>query len=216
MSAIRVVGIGFSTDELRDLAVAWVTLGIAFGVFILVSTGRSVFPAIASTLFSPLFGRVFAVSMLTVGIGFLLHELAHKVVAVRFGQIASFRADYRMLALCVGAAFAGFLFAAPGAVYHRGRVTLRQRGFIAVAGPLTNVALVGAFLPLAFLPGFFGQVGRLGVLVNAFLAAFNMVPFGPLDGKTVLSWSRAVFAAVFVGAALLTVGSVLLVGFPSF
>jgi Zn-dependent protease len=216
MSAIQVRGIGFSTDELRDLAVAWVALGVAFGVFILVATGHSVFPEAASALLSPLFARVFVASMLTVGIGFLLHELAHKVVAVRFGQIASFRADYRMLALCIGAAFAGFLFAAPGAVYHRGRITPRGRGLVSVAGPLTNVALVGAFLPLAFLPGFFGQVGGLGVLVNAFLAAFNMLPFGPLDGKSVLSWSRPAFAVVFAGSALLTVGSVVLLGVPSF
>jgi Zn-dependent protease len=216
MNTLRVGGIEFSASELRDLAVAWVALGIAFGVFIIVATGHSVFPEVLPALLSPLFARVFAASMLTVGIGFLLHELAHKVVAIRFGQIASFRADYRMLALCVGAAFAGFLFAAPGAVYHRGRITPRQRGLVSVAGPLTNVVLVGAFLPFAFLPGFPGKVGGLGVLVNAFLAAFNMVPFGPLDGRTVLSWSRPVFAAVFAGSALLTVGSVLFVGFPSF
>lgn len=216
MSVIRVRGIRFSSDELRDLAVAWGALGVAFSVFIFVATGRSVFPNITAAVFSPLFGRVFAVSLLTVGIGFLLHELAHKIVAVRFGQVASFKADYKMLALCIGAAFAGFLFAAPGAVYHRGRITPRQSGLVSVAGPLTNVALVGAFLPFVFLPGFFGQVGQLGVLVNAFLAAFNMIPFGPLDGKTVLSWNKLVFAAVLAGSVLLAVGSVLFVGFPSF
>jgi len=175
-----------------------------------------VFPDITGAVFSPLFARVFVVSALTVGIGFLLHELAHKVVAVRFGQVASFKADYKMLALCIGAAFAGFLFAAPGAVYHRGRITERQSGLVSVAGPLTNVVLVAAFLPLAFLEGFLGQVGQLGVLVNAFLAAFNMIPFGPLDGKSVISWSKPVFGAVFVGSVLLSIAAFLFVGFPSF
>ncbi|MEF8777685.1 MAG: metalloprotease [Natronomonas sp.] len=216
MSAIRVGGIRFYPNELRDLAIAWGALGIAFSVFIFVSTGRSVFPDITGALLSPLFGRVLAVSLLTVGVGFLLHELAHKVVAVQFGQIASFKADYKMLALCIGAAFAGFLFAAPGAVYHRGRITPKQQGLVSVAGPLTNVLLVAVFLPLAFLSGFLGDVGQLGVLVNAFLAAFNMLPFGPLDGKTVLSWSRVVFAAVFAGSAVLVVGSLVFVGFPAF
>lgn len=216
MSALRIRGIRFSVDEIRDLAIAWGALGIAFTVFIFVATGRSVFPDITAAVFSPLFGRLFVLSILTVGVGFLLHELAHKVVAVRFGQIASFKADYRMLALCIGAAFAGFLFAAPGAVYHRGRITPRQRGLVSVAGPLTNVVLVGVFLPFVFLPGFLGEVGQVGVLVNAFLAAFNMIPFGPLDGKTVRSWNGPVFLAVFVGCVLLAAGSFLLIGFPSF
>jgi len=216
MSAFRLDGIRFYPDEIRDLFVAWAALGLAFSVFIFVSTGRAVFPDIAGAVSSPLFARVFAASALTVGVGFLLHELAHKVVAVRFGQVASFKADYRMLALCIGAAFAGFLFAAPGAVYHRGRITQRQGGLVSVAGPLTNVVLVGVFLPLALLGGFAGQVGALGVLINAFLAAFNMLPFGPLDGKSVAAWSKPVFAAVFGGSALLAIGSFLLVGFPTF
>ncbi|MFQ3283398.1 MAG: Zn-dependent protease [Natronomonas sp.] len=216
MSAFRLDGIRFYHDEIRDLLVAWVALGLAFSVFIFISTGRAVFPDIVGAVSSPLFARVFAASALTVGVGFLLHELAHKVVAVRFGQVASFKADYRMLALCIGAAFAGFLFAAPGAVYHRGRITQRQGGLVSVAGPLTNVVLVGVFLPFVFLTGFVGQVGALGVLINAFLAAFNMLPFGPLDGKSVAAWSKPVFAVVFVGSALVAVGSFLLVGFPTF
>jgi Zn-dependent protease len=216
VSVLRIDGIRFYPTELRDLAAAWAALGVAFSVFILVATGRSVFPDVIGALFSPLFARVFVVSALTVGVGFLLHELAHKVVAVRFGQVASFRADYGMLALCIGAAFAGFLFAAPGAVHHRGRITARQRGLVSVAGPLTNVALVAVFLPLVVFGGIAGQIGQLGVLINAFLAAFNMLPFGPLDGRSVVSWSKPVFAVVFAGAVLLAIGSFLLVGFPSF
>jgi Zn-dependent protease len=214
MSGITLADVRFYPDELRDLAVAWGALGLAFTLFIFVSTGRQVFPDIAGAVASPLFVRVFALSVLTVGVGFLLHELAHKVVAVRFGQIAAFKADYAMLALCVGAAFAGFLFAAPGAVYHRGRITERQNGLVSVAGPLTNVVLVAVFLPLVFLGGFLGELGQLGVTINAVLGAFNMIPFGPLDGKKVLSWSKVVFGAVFTGTVLLAVGAFLFVGFP--
>jgi hypothetical protein len=41
-----------------------------------------------------------------------------------------------------------------------------------------------------------------------------MIPFGPLDGKKVVSWSKAVFAVVFAGTVLLAVGAFVFVGFP--
>ena len=212
MSVISIGGTEFYPDELRDLAVAWVALGVAFGIFFF---RLSVSPAMVAELTSPAFLQVLVISMLTGGVGFLLHELAHKVVAVRFGQIAAFRADYGMLALCVGAALAGFLFAAPGAVYHRGRITERQNGLVAVAGPLTNVALVAVFLPFLLFDGFLGNLGTYGVVINAALAAFNMIPFGPLDGCKVKDWNLAVFGATLVLTVGLAVLAFVFVGFPS-
>jgi len=141
VSALEFGGIRFYPDELRDLAIAWVALGVAFAIFIL---DPPISPALIDAISSPEFLAIFLLSMATVGVGFLLHELAHKVVAVRFGQIAAFRADYGMLALCIGAALANFLFAAPGAVYHSGRITHRESAGIALAGPLTSAAVPAA------------------------------------------------------------------------
>jgi Zn-dependent protease len=142
-----------------------------------------------------------------------LHELAHKVVAVQYGQVAAFRADYGMLALAIGGALAGIFFAAPGAVYHRGRITTRQNGLVAVAGPVTNLVLAVLFaIPFLLVGGFVGEVARLGVLVNLFLAAFNMIPFGPLDGKTVKAWDTGVFALVLSVSAAGLVGFLLSFG----
>ena len=216
MSALELGGVQFYARELRDLTVAWIALGVAFSVFFLQYLGIPILPYPAEALSSPLFVRLFLISLTTVGVGFLLHELAHKVVAVRFGQVAAFRADYPMLALAVGAAFAGFIFAAPGAVHHQGYITERENGLIAVAGPVMNVLLVAVFLPLAFLDGLVGQAGQLGVIINAFLAAFNMIPFGPLDGRKVVSWSKIVFLLTFAGTAALAAAAFLYVGLPSF
>jgi Zn-dependent protease len=208
------MNVNVGSREAFDLAVAWIALGVAFTVFLRREVANALFAGVAGGVPEGLFaiaGRAFALSMVTVGVGFLLHELAHKVVAIRFGQRAQFRADYGMLLLAIAGAFAGFLFAAPGAVYHRGRITARQNGLIALAGPVTNLGLALLFAPLLSLPGFLGEVGVLGVGINLLLAGFNMIPFGPLDGRSVLRWSKTVFVLTFVPSAALAVFGLLFV-----
>lgn len=203
----EIAGIRFYREELRDLGIAWLALGVAFTLFLEGDFLRGQ-PIRAPDV--PALAEVFWLSMLTVGAGFLLHELAHKVVAIRFGQVAAFRAQYNMLGLAVISGLAGFLIAAPGAVYHRGRITVRQNGIVAVAGPVTNLALAAVFfVPYIVGPGIVGRLGLMGVLINLFLAAFNMIPAGPLDGKSVITWSKSVFALVFGVSVLAGVGFLL-------
>lgn len=193
----------FSSREIRDLVVAWLALGLAFALFFERVRPATLFAFLGSVAFLE---AMFA-SLLTVGVGFLLHELAHKVVAVHYGQHAEFRAEYSFLALAVAGGLAGFIFAAPGAVFHRGRLTDAQHGHIALAGPVTNLVLAVAFVPIIFvLPG----IGFLGVKINLLLAAFNMLPIGGLDGTTVKAWSLPVYVAVTVPSVLLAIGVFLL------
>ncbi|WP_435146174.1 metalloprotease [Halobaculum sp. P14] len=202
--------VSFSRRELRDLVASWLALGVAFALFFL-GGGSAAASALTAGAVGPLVTALL-VSLFTAGIGFLLHELGHKVVAVRYGQRAAFRADYGMLFLAIAAALAGFLFAAPGAVHHQGRITEREHGLIALAGPAVNLALAVCFLAVLVAGVAVGAplaagVGGLGVTVNLFLAAFNMLPVGALDGATVKSWSTPVWAVVFVVSVVLAVGA---------
>jgi Zn-dependent protease len=198
---IRIAGLTFTKRELVDFLVAWIALSVAFAA--LIFTPRF--------LFSDEVFTFLALSAATSGVGFMLHELAHKVVAIRFGQVAHFRADYGMLFVAVMSGFVGFLFAAPGAVHHRGRITRRENGLIALAGPMVNLALFIVFAAIAALASpvsLLGIAGAVGVFVNAFLAGFNLIPYGPLDGRSVFRWNKVVWAVCFVPSVLLAVGVV--------
>lgn len=208
------MNIQFSAQEIQDLLIAWLALGLAFAIFFAGGGQR----AIALVTGSPTtFVIALLVSLLTAGVGFLIHELAHKVVAVRYGNIAAFRAEYNMLFLAIMSAFLGFIFAAPGAVHHRGRLTDRQHGLVALAGPAVNLVLAVIFVPL-WLAGVVAGVdllellGGRGLAVNLFLAAFNMIPIGALDGKTVIGWSKAVWLGVFLPSIAVTVYVVFVLG----
>lgn len=191
--------------ERIDLVIAWLAIAVAFTIARFNLLGGGIDPA--SALF------VFLVSLLTVGVGFVLHELAHKFTAMRFGYWAEFRKDNQMLLIAVVlAAFAGVVFAAPGAtVVYGDRINKRENGLISAAGPATSLALALGFLGLSVaMPNL--VVGNLnlavvGLQINAMIAAFNMLPISVLDGRKVLGWNVVVFAVLITAAfALVYVG----------
>jgi len=165
-----------SSTEIKELTIAWLAISFAFAV--------------------GFFGFTFQgmlMSFFTIGAAFVLHELAHKLVAQSYGCWAEFRMDATMLIFMIIIAFMGVVFAAPGAVMIYGFVTREQNGKISLAGPLTNVALAAAFFPLVFLGDVLYEIGKLGVWINSWIALFNLIPFGPLDGRKILAWDKGVY-----------------------
>ncbi|MDT8357823.1 MAG: peptidase M50 [Methanomicrobiaceae archaeon] len=200
--------------EQKDLLIAWIAITLAF-TLIFVRSGTS-----------PLMFLVFfAISALTVGVGFILHELAHKFTAMRYGYWAEFRKDNQMLLVAVLlAALVGVVFAAPGAtVIYGSYLSREQNGRISAAGPLTNLLLCIPFFGLTSLGGIPGLAGMIGFSVNAMIAAFNMLPVGVLDGKKILAWNPGVFAlmitvsfaAVVLALSGFSLGDLLTSSFPS-
>jgi Zn-dependent protease len=141
-----------------------------------------------------------ASSAIAVVTGFMLHELAHKFLAQRYGAWAEFRSYPLGLLLAVFLAlFTGFVFAAPGAVYIQGRITNEQNGKISLAGPGLNLVFGAACIALMFvLP--LTMIFIIGY-INLFLAVFNLIPVGPLDGGKVLRWNIGIYALV-MGASV--------------
>lgn len=183
---IKAGNITTSKREIFDLLKAWVAISLAFSIM---------FSGGLSLNFKLLY--VFFLSALTVGIGFLLHELAHKVVAQHYGCFAEFRSFNQMLVLAIFMSFFGVVFAAPGAVFISGPVGRRRNGIISAAGPITNLILALIFLVFIF---YFqgGTISRYGFMINSWLALFNMIPFMNFDGAKVFRWNKAVYAVIVI------------------
>lgn len=183
-----------SRTEMIDIAKAWFAVSLAFA---LVYGGAYLLGGSLSRIFSPWFLWIFLVALFTAGIGFLLHELAHKLVALHYGCLAEFRAFPQMLYLALGlAAVTGFIFAAPGAVMISGVVTRKENGLISLAGPAMNYLL--AFLFLFLIPFFpvVEQILAIGFSVNAWLGLFNLLPFGNFDGRKIFDWNKVVWGGM--------------------
>ncbi|MBI2529920.1 MAG: site-2 protease family protein [Candidatus Diapherotrites archaeon] len=153
----------------------------------------------------------FVAVIIAVGTGFVLHELAHKYTAIHYGSHAEYFAWPYGLGLALLLSLltnGGFVFAAPGAVYIFGEnLGRKENGIISAAGPLTNIIIAAIFLLVSILVLPFSPlvaaIAGIGMRVNLFLAAFNLLPFGPLDGTKVISWNPLVWGILFVPSAVI-------------
>lgn len=177
-------------QELTDLLISWISLSAAFA-FVFSDGGLSVTS----------FANALAIAALAVGTGFLLHELAHKYVAIHFGAKAEYRAWNLGLVIALAfAIFGGFIFAAPGAVYIFGkRVTDKENGIISVAGPAMNivVGIISLLIAGAYGGTQIGNVASVVGSINFYLALFNLLPFFVLDGAKVFAWNKIVWSVLF-------------------
>ena len=192
---IKIGSISTSETEIRDILKAWLAVSAAFGI------------VLSPSVFSWQFYSKFILAALTVGIGFLLHEFGHKIVAQKYGCFAEFRSFDNMLLLAIAMSFFGFVFAAPGAVMISGRIDKRKNGMISAAGPAVNIVLALLFLGLVFShpQNVFKEVVLYGLIINSWLALFNMIPFGFFDGSKIFRWNKIVYfvMAIFAGSLML-------------
>ena len=191
----------FSKIEVQHLSQAT----LAFTIALAFMTTNGIWGALASPQ-TFVFGGI--VYFLALAPAFVLHEMAHKVAARHYGCWAEFRASPTGLrwGVLIAAAF-GIVFMAPGAVMVVGNTSRSQFGKIALAGPITNVALWSLGLGMVLMGATANPILEVIIIPwmwgNAILGTFNMLPFGPLDGKKIKTWSDTIFWVWFVICASL-------------
>jgi Zn-dependent protease len=190
---IKIGNIATSRTELEHLFRAWLAITAAFAIAM--SGGM---------IFDISFGINFAIAAVTVGLGFVAHELAHKFMAQKYRCFAEFRANNFMLIFAIIISFTGVILAAPGAVMISGIINRKMHGKIAASGPAMNILLALLFLLGFFISGgIFRQVCFYGMIINSWLAMFNVLPFPMFDGLKIMQWDKLVYGIMVVSAAVL-------------
>lgn len=186
----------FSRVEIIHISISVLVLTLAFSFWL---SGGLIFNSDLSLIIKSV-PYAFA-GVLT---GFFFHEMSHKFMAQKFGLWAEYRLFPIGLILALGLAiFTGVVFAAPGAVMFMGDSRHHETGKIAVAGPLSNIIIAFITFPLFYFVFFETQFGALFgfiCLINALLAVFNLLPFGPLDGVKVVKWNATIWLLLFIVA----------------
>ncbi len=196
-------GVYFSPKELKHLAIAGLLVmgiglsSILYSNFLTAEnwiTGLSIF-------------GVFAVVLTA---SFLVHEIAHKVTAQKRGLWAEFRLTlWGALLTLVSVISPLFKIISPGAVVVSGSASTEEMGKVSLAGPSTNILLSAVLLGAALVTETFSAelylVLLLAAFLNGFMAVFNLIPIGILDGFMIFNWDKKVWALAFAASIALTI-----------
>jgi len=176
----------FSRGEIVQILIAMIVLTVAF------SFALAPYPPVSNL--DAVIGNL-PLSFLAIATAFFCHEIAHKYMGQRYGYWSEFRMYPQglLFALFLGITL-GIVFAAPGAVQIFGRPTREESGKMAAAGPSMNLAISFVFMSLWLLvSGNLAEIAFFIAYINAFLAFFNLLPFGPLDGRKIMKWKIEVW-----------------------
>ena len=185
----------FSNKEIKHLII---------GALLVVGVGLSL-----GVLIFPYDYIMLASLTLILTTSFFTHEIAHKITAQKKGLWAEFRLTLIGAVLTLLSILPIFFkIISPGAVMIAGSADRESVGKISITGPMTNIVLSTGFLIAAFLSlqnTLTTSIFAIGAFFNAWIALFNLIPFGILDGFKIFLWNKKIWALAFTASLVLTI-----------
>ena len=197
----------FSPKEVKHLAVA-ALLVIGIGL------SSAFYPSVFGVVdWMAALSVVWIFAVILTG-SFFAHEIAHKVTAQRRGLWAEFRLTmWGAILTLVSIISPLFKIISPGAMMVSGSASTEEMGKVSLAGPATNVFLSVVLFGLAIVPSPFTEILLLAAFLNAFMAVFNLIPVGILDGFKIFSWDKKVWGATFAASIALAIVAYVKIGY---
>ena len=157
----------------------------------------------------------FVLYLVVGGVVSVLHDFGHRLVAYIFKVPSEYKFwGIGTIIMLVTSWLFGTVFAQPGrfmidaeeegsgegkeADPSERNNRSRKLALITLAGPVLSFVLCIAFVPLLFFGGIIAQIGLLGLSMNLVTVVYNLMPFSPMDGKSIWNWSKLFWALLFV------------------
>ncbi len=181
-------------------------LHVLVGALLVLAAGLSwLYSAQLSALGLALDGSLFVLA-------FLVHEMAHKFSAIHYGYHAEFRLQtWGAVLTAISVVIPFFKIIAPGATVIYGPDDRYLMGRTAAWGPATNIAMGAVEMALSYAIPSLQYYLSVAAYVNAFIAFFNLIPLGILDGLKVLRWRKSVWGLMFLVSIIMLAASLMAV-----
>ena len=180
----------FTLRELLDLVIMTVAIGYIFSAYVRRDPLEGYDPIVHYS--KNRFVEDIKQGTLIAAPAIVLHELAHKFVAMAFGATATLHAPLGWYALVVAMRLLNFplLFFVGGYVTIQTPLPPLESAIVSFAGPLTNLLLyliITAAIRFGLIHRKYYQIASMSGRLNLFLFIFNMIPLPGFDGYNFFS-----------------------------
>jgi hypothetical protein len=142
-----------------------------------------------------------ALYVVTGGVAVTVHEMGHRYAAhhqdvateVKFWELGT-------VIMFFTGWFAGNVFAQP----HRTVMEETESGAhpveakISLAGPMVSLCLALITVPFLFFGGEITRIASVLLMLTMLIAVYHLMPFTPMDGKTIYHWNRKLLFAILI------------------